>query len=155
MNRSRWIILLIVILVVGFLIQRYWNLSGAKAYEFTGSIQKVDGQTIYMHGNYNVTDHPELRATGKALDVKVKVKSGTKFIRITIYRPANLAILLRAGKVVDPTTFKREVKTGSLEDLASGNVEGAVIETNNNIYNHNSFGAQSITYYYPVDLGVK
>ena len=152
MNKTNFVIVLII-LAASFFIQKFWLGSDIKAYEFTGSIQKIDGQTIYMRGNYNVPDHPELRNESQAFDAKVEVKSGTKFVRITIYRPADLGEQLKAGKVVDPGELKREVKPGSLEDLVSGRVEGAVVETNNSIYNKRSFVAQSITYYYPVDAG--
>ncbi|MEK7138613.1 MAG: hypothetical protein AAB799_00335 [Patescibacteria group bacterium] len=151
MKKIRLVLALVVIIVVGLLIQKFWPTSDIKAYEFTGSIEKVEGQTMYMRGNYNVADHPELRDNGRSFDAKIKVKSDTKFVRINIYRPADLGAKLAAGEAVDPSTFRREVKSGSLEDLKSGMVKEAVIETSKSIYGKESFSAQSVTYYYPVD----
>lgn len=151
MNKMRWIIILVALVLAGFLIQKYWAGSRVRAYEFTGSIQKVDGQTIYMHGNYNSPDHPEWRADVQAIDVKVRVGLDTKLVRITIHRPANFAAQVAAGKAVDPGNLKQEVTAGSLADLASGKVNNATIETNSSIYGDKKFTAQSITYYYAVD----
>lgn len=154
-KRNLVLIVIIVLAIAGLFVKKYLSAPGVQAYEFTGSISKVDDDVIYMHGNYNVTDHPELRGDDMAIDAMVRIKSGTKFIRITIYRPDNLAEQLASGKAVDPSSFKREVKAGSVEDLMGGNVRDAIIETNKNIYGKESFAAQSITYYYPVDEGSK
>lgn len=151
MSKIRWIIILVVLILAGFLIQKYLTGSRARAYEFSGSIQKVDGQTLYLHGNYNSPDHPEWRAESQAVDVKVRVGSDTKLVKITILRPADFAAQIRAGKAIDPETLKQEISAGSINDLASGKVNGAVIETSNNIYGDKNFTAQSITYYYAVD----
>ena len=153
MKKMKLIIILVIILIVVFLIQKFWQTSDIKAYEFIGSIERIDNQTIYMRGNYNIADHPELRGEDRAFDAKVKVKPDTKFVRINIFRPANLGEQLKGGKVVDPDTFRREVKPGSLNDLKSGMVKEAVIETSRSIYGKDSFSAQSITYFYPVDEG--
>lgn len=151
MSKVGWIIILIAVVLAGFLTQKYWAGSATRAYEFTGSIQKVEGQTIYMRGNYNSPDHPEWRADARAVDVKVRIGSDTKLVRITIHRPANFAAQIAAGTVIDPRTLKQEVTTGSLADLASGKVNGATISTSSNIYGDKKFRAQSITYYYAVD----
>lgn len=153
-RRLIWVILILILagLLVFFFLGRR---SSVQAYEFNGSVQKVEGQTVFMRGNYNAPDHPELRGGDRTLDAKVKVNKDTKFIQIAIYRPADLNEQIKNGKVVDPSEFKREVKTGSLEDLAGGNVQGAVVESAKNIYGRSSFTAQSITYYFPVDLGAK
>ena len=150
MNKTNFVIILII-LAAGFLIQKFWLGSDIKAYEFTGSIQKIDGQTIYMHGNYNSPDHPEWRSASQAVNVKVKVGSDTKLVRIAIYRSPDFAAQVAAGKTVDPETLRQEITTGSLSDFAGGNVNGATIETSSNIYGDKNFLAQSITYYYVFD----
>ena len=150
MKKMRLILALVVVLAAVFLIQKFWPTSDIKAYEFTGVVEKVDGQTIFMNGNYNIADRPDLRDESQAFNAKVKLKSDTKFVRINIYRPAALGQRIQAGEVVDPSTFRREVKPGSLDDFKNGMVKEAVVETSKNIYDKESFFAQSVTYFYPV-----
>jgi len=150
--KQRILIIVILLAVIAIGVFAYYRHgSSVKAYQFTGSVEKVGGNTIAMHGNYNIPEKPELKNQTKAFDAKVKVNEDTKFVRITIHRPKNMAEMIKAGKFVDPEKLKQEVGVGSLADLSSGNVEGATVESESNIYYRRTFTAQSITYYYPVE----
>lgn len=141
------IIVLVVLVLVGFLSAYLIDRNSVKAYEFVGKIEKVEGNNVYMHGNYLSPSHPEFSKPENAVDVRVVVKSSTELLKIVLYKPKNF----NTKNIVDPKSLKQEVLAGSIEDLSSGQVMELSIRSKSNIYNKSRWTASVATYYYPVD----
>lgn len=142
------IIVLVVLVLIGFLIMYFVKGSSVKAYEFLGQIDRVEGNNIYMHGNYLGPNHPEFSKPENAVDVKVIANSSTDLVKIVIYKPVSS----KNDRFRDPKNLKKETMIGSIEDLASGKVVDATIITDKNIYGKTKFSASNISYYWLVEV---
>ena len=119
--------------------------------EFAGHVNNIEGNLIYVSGNFVSSDHPETRKSGS--DIVVEINSETKFKRTLLYLPTK-SELAKTNGVFDPKNLKRDVNEVNFNELVNDynsriNYLGGITiyaRTQKNIYGTKKILASEIEY---------
>ena len=117
--------------------------------EFAGRIERIEGNTIFLNGNFIVTDRPEFLNAENIIDVAVTVSETTEFIKNTVYLPSPEEVADTDG-YFNASDLRQEKTAGSFDDLISDIGLGLEVTANGNIFGQTQFTASKIEYIDPV-----
>jgi hypothetical protein len=144
-----WVLLAMVVLVSMVWFVKNGNLgSGAKSYEFTGSLQGIDNSIMTVTGVYTITDTESEAQVQKPKPVNIIVTENTRITRRLITLPTQEELNKTGGRFepdnlpfvesqVDFETLKNDAQNGSL---------GIFAKSERNIFNMTTFNAMEINY---------
>jgi len=86
------------------------------SHEFVGSITKVEGSLIYATGVFKSSEHPEITAGDRVVEVQIIIGPDTEFIKTTLIRPTQEE-LRKTDYIFYPDQLAKEQKNATIEDL--------------------------------------
>jgi len=133
---------LIILAVVAYFVFPFGEKAEeVEAYEFFGQVQNVEGDIVYMNGQYMNT--ATIFIGEEVVSVQVEITPETKLIKELIYLPND--------ELSDPGELQREVVEGSVNDLIENEALGFItIKTNENILGDLNIVASEINY--PIEI---
>ena len=132
-----------VILAVGIWVLVAKNKDQTQSFEFSGLIEKVEANTVYVNGSYFADGKP---VTAPAT-VRIQVSDKTKLEKNLWYMPTAQELQTTGGRWT-PDSIKKETAVGTFDDFKSERGVGMQIhvKSNDNVFNKPKFTADNISY---------
>lgn len=144
-------LLILIFAIGGGLVWRFalWEYlpqwRGLEATSFIASTEKIEGNSIYTEGVFDIPNHPEFYQPDKRVKMRVDVTSGTEYVKILLYMPT-LEELKKTGGRWNPNELKKEEVQGSFDDIKPDGMP-LKITTEKSIFKRTtSFKAKKIEY---------
>lgn len=152
-NRKNLIILVIalVLVVAGFFVSQFFLMEKITSKEFIGSVQKVEGNIVFLKGLYVVPKKPEImKKEGLDQEVQVVVDGKTEIAKTLMHMPTVKDLAKTNGRW-DPDKLQKEEVGGVISDLTDKK-QGLIIKvlTDNDIFKKTKFIAKRIEFTEPV-----
>lgn len=153
---SRKNILMVTLIAIIFLttticliliINRY----GIDARGFGGTIEKIDGSSLFVFGSFIDDNHPEILRKTELVEIMITDK--TKILKRSIFLPTRKELEISGG-YYDGRKLKREESISDLNSLINYYQNGYVfliVKSNKNIYGERKFFAEELIY----EIGVE
>jgi len=122
-----------------------WLAKQPKSYELAGRIERIEGNSIFLNGVYQVPDRPDLTVPENAKEVEVVVTAATRFVKTVLYLPS-AAELEKTGGMYRPDDLRREEVAGAFDDIKNGGVDGIFAAAGKNVYGKSKFEASEVRY---------
>ena len=134
------VIFILLLVAVGFFL---WQRGTVSSYEFSGQIEKIEGNLIYARGLTADSDKPESYHAERIRSVVASVDNDTVFER-EVWHMLTAEELKKSDGKWELSQLRKETQEGSLSDLDAGS--SVTIESRNNIYNKTEFRAKKVKY---------
>jgi hypothetical protein len=149
LKTNKAIIGLLILLLAGVGYWFYMQSQKPKATEFAGSIEKIEGNIVYLSGTF-VTDDPRIERTTRT--IQVEVDDSTKFTRVVVEIPSRQEIEKAQG-FIDAPKLPRVESSSSFSAMVSDNSDqntygglSVYAKSGTNIFGKDKFVASEIKY---------
>lgn len=147
--KSRIISIAIIVLLAAGVF--YWASSRERivSKSFVGQIKSATDGKFVLNGFYQIPDDPSKEKVDDRMNVEVLVGSNTKYTKTLLYYPTR-EDLAASGGMYRPEDLRKEIVSGSVEDLRTGQVDGFYAHSERNVYGKKQFMASEILYIWTV-----
>ena len=145
-NKKIFIALFIFLVLLGWVAFLKLREDKIISREFGGQIIKIENNTIFLKGLFNIEKGGEFIKKQAEREVRVLLIPDIKLVKTLLYLPE--ATGLEPVKY-NPNDLKKDYQEGSLEDLKE-NTSGITVTSDRNIFNKSKFKAVKIEYIEPV-----
>lgn len=148
-NKTFWVVLLGIALIVGIAFFWYQHLPALSARSFTGKITHIEGSKISVKGNFDLVskdNDPILDNDQK--EITANLNNKTKFVRTTVFLPTAQETA-GTGGLFQMKDLKKETVTISYDEFKSDmtlNATDLTVWGSQNVLNKAVFDASEVDY---------
>ena len=134
---------ILVLLLLGAWYISYKPGEKIKVYEFAGNMERMEGDTVWLKGNYSSEEVQGLSGPENELVMEVKFTPDTKAEKVTWVFPPEAE---KTG-IYDFSLATKGTVEGSLEDWKALGLNGMIVRSEKNIYGKTQMEAASFRYF--------
>lgn len=144
-----YLVILAAVIISIWIFGRYPGTPRIISNEFVGQVEKIEGNTVFVKGNFHSDNHPETLKPENRVEVQVTVGSKTTIARTSIMIPT-AAELKKTNGLFDSSKLPQQTTNISLADLTTAiksqqNIMLDILATEN-IYGRSKFTASKMSY---------